>query len=53
MKSILFSLTHQFNSEGEYLMEKLSNYADGKTPVCLFNMMRRATLDIIAQVNII
>lgn len=33
-------------------MEKLADSANGVTPVCLFSFMRRATLDIIAEVII-
>ena len=31
-------------------MEKIYKLEDGKTPFCLFNMVRRGTLDIIALV---
>lgn len=40
-----------FNQITNLLTEKLRSMADGKTVVCLFNEVNRATLDAIALVN--
>jgi len=45
----MLSIT-QFNTIADTLMERLRTFADGKTPVRLFNEINRATLDAIALV---
>ena len=47
------SFIGQFNSISDSLIEKLTKYADGQTPINLFNEINQATLDAIALVSLI
>ena len=46
----LKSLTTQFNSTADALMEELSKIADGGTTIQMIEYLNRATLDIIGKV---
>ena len=40
-----------FNASTDLLLEKLSEKADGKTPVRMMEHINRCTLDVIAKVS--
>ncbi|XP_035278843.1 cholesterol 24-hydroxylase-like isoform X1 [Anguilla anguilla] len=48
--SYLRGLTHIFNERADYLMEKLEEKAESKTPAPMHHMINCVTLDVIAKV---
>ena len=51
-KSVLNNHVEKFNEKGNLLIENLRKSADGKSVVCLQDVLNRLLLDIIATVNI-
>jgi len=50
-RKYLMNLMDAFNSVGDGFLEKLSQLADGRTPVRMVDEFARVTLDIIGKVG--